>query len=661
MMNTQTASDFSDFYLSKHMLKALEGVGYVQPTPVQTTSIPLVMAGIDLIVQSQTGSGKTAAFAIPTLEMLGKNPGVAEVLVLAPTRELARQVAVEFDRLSGNKLDIATIYGGVSYEKQYKELETAQVICATPGRLLDILKSGNLDLSKLQILILDEADEMLSMGFAEDLNAIISFLPEDRQSLLFSATITDEVKSLSAKMLFYPEYVSHSDDSVAATDVQHMWYPVTGVGRARDLLRVLEYEEPESAIIFANTRDDTFMVTKFLRRHGLRADVINGDLPQKERERTLKSLREGKTDILVATDVAARGIDISDLSHVFNFTLPDSAEVYIHRTGRTGRAGKKGRAISLISPREVTTLFNVRKQYKVDMTKTELPSPEDLLRRKQETAIEKLADTVSSMGNIAYGSKLGVAQQLLNSDDPENLRLLAKLLTLAESTSAAPVVEVKEVEEVEEVEAAPQDTADEPEDSQDTAAEAADADADGDDSGKRRRRRRSRSEKSDEKPASEPANEIEVKADDDEGRNRRRRRRGRKSDDSAPEAKAPAAEASDEKSDDKPKRNGRDSSKGRGRSRKSSSKPPRKQESKPQEPMSKIWINLGQEQFDSDKDVVEMICHMAGLEPEDVGSVSVEKSFSYAEVREYYFYDIINAINNQEWQGVTVAAEPARK
>ena len=429
---------FEDFYLSDEMLRALKDVGYVTPTPVQTSTIPLGMAGIDLIVQSQTGTGKTAAFGIPILEMVDPKPGRIDALVLAPTRELAKQVAEEFERLGAyKKIKVAVIYGGSSYEKQYEDLATANIVCATPGRLLDILNRGNLSLKQLRVLCLDEADEMLSMGFAEDLNAILKYLPEARQSLLFSATITQEIKALANSMLYYPEFVTLSDGSVAAVDVEHSYVTVRGVGRTRDMLALLQYEQPENAIIFANTKDDTFTLSRYLKRHGLRADVLNGDLPQKERERTLAALRDNKIDFLVATDVAARGIDISDLSHVINYTLPESAEVYIHRTGRTGRAGKKGKALSLVSPREMGTLFNIKKLYKFPMTQRPLPTAKEILEARQKAHVSALIGKVDEMPNLPYGAHLGVAEALVGSEDNARLRFVAKLLAVADNVSKA--------------------------------------------------------------------------------------------------------------------------------------------------------------------------------------------------------------------------------
>lgn len=434
--------DFSEFYLSDELQRALKSVGYKSPTPVQASSIPLVMAGIDLIVQSQTGTGKTAAFAIPIIEMVEASPGTIEVLVLAPTRELAKQVNDEFDRLGVfRQISSTAIYGGSSYEPQLKALKTAQVVCATPGRLLDLLERGQINLSTLRFLIIDEADEMLSMGFDRDVRAIVDQLPEQRQSLLFSATITEEVNSLAKHILFYPEFLTFSNDSMANKDVQHSFVHIHGVGRTRDLLKLIEFEEPDTAIIFANTKADTFMVHSFLKRHGYKAEVLNGDLDQKEREKTLGMVRQGQVNLLVATDVAARGIDIEDLSHVINYTLPDSPDVYVHRTGRTGRAGKKGTAISLVSNAEKATFIQVKKYSGLEISERTLPTTEQINAAKHGRAIGRLSHELDALPNtLAYGAKLGMASELLKAQDStEAARVIAKLMALAELRTAVPV------------------------------------------------------------------------------------------------------------------------------------------------------------------------------------------------------------------------------
>jgi ATP-dependent RNA helicase DeaD len=656
---------FDDFYLSDEMLKALRTVGYKRPTPVQAETIPLTLAGIDLIVQSQTGSGKTAAFAIPTIEMLEPNPGVVEVLVLTPTRELANQVCKEFENLSQFKsFESTAIYGGSSYEKQFKALETAQIVCATPGRLLDLAKRGKADLSNLRMFCLDEADEMMSMGFREELNAIVEFLPEERQSLLFSATVTEDIKSLAKGMLYYPEYITLSGDQVAAEAVKHVYYRVTGVSRGRDLIKVLEYENPESALIFANTRDDTFEVTNFLKRHGYNVEVLNGELPQKQREKTLKALRDDKIDYIVATDVAARGIDISDLSHVFNYKLPKSAEVYIHRTGRTGRAGKQGRAITLLSPAEMATHFDINTHYDIDIEHRELPTADELVEAKQEYRVRDVAKRVMSIDRLPYGGKLGVARQFLEDVDEDNkeefARVLARLFTLADlaieddavlrrltsrdtgdfgsaAKRNAPTPEAKSsAQESKEERSSDRDDSSKsgkkPEDNKRSKKKSRSRgkSSEGGDNGESRRRR-SRSGGNDSQNSS-----------GDKPRRRRRRSRSSKSESNQQEASSKQTDEANEETSS----TGLDLS----------SRP-----SKAKFPTSKMYMNLGRDYFEGAEGLLEMICYMSGFAPEDFGDITVQSSYSFIQVREDYFYDIINALNNQDWKGHNITAEPARK
>ncbi len=738
---------FEDFYLSDEMLRALKDVGYVTPTPVQTSTIQLGMAGIDLIVQSQTGTGKTAAFGIPILEMVDPRPGRIEGLVLAPTRELAKQVAEEFERLGAHKgIRVATIYGGASYDRQYEDLAEANIVCATPGRLLDILNRGNLSLEHLRVLCLDEADEMLSMGFAEDLNAILKYLPEERQSLLFSATITAEIKALASNMLYYPEFVTLSGAHVAAADVEHSYISVRGVSRVRDMLAILEFEQPENAIIFANTKDDTFTLSKYLKRHGMRADVLNGDLPQKERERTLAALRDNKIDFLVATDVAARGIDISDLSHVINYTLPDSAEVYIHRTGRTGRAGKKGKALSLVSPREMGNLINIKKLYKFPMTQRPLPSARDIMEARQKSCVQAMVNKIDGMDGLAYGAQLGVAESLVGKEDPERLRFIAKLLAVAENASAgaskpaqrpAPAPAHLEADvathDVDVVDDQTRDRAVAEVSARSVHTDIEDTDVPLEQGRRRRRRRRGesdveaptstteraerperseraerperseraerperserverperseraerpeRSERAErperseraERPERSERSEERPARSDSEARPERSRR-GRRRSENRDQAPAPAANEPTKSapSSDRPARSEGPSSDRNGRrgGRSRDRRPDRRERTeepvvapKPTRHWSKMWINVGKNRVDSPSGVVDILCELAGMDPEDFGQVSLESTFSYLDVREDYFYDILQAINQQEYNGFTIAAEAARK
>ncbi|MBM4319179.1 MAG: DEAD/DEAH box helicase, partial [Deltaproteobacteria bacterium] len=371
-------ASFTELDLSRPVLQALSDLGYETPTPVQATVIPLMRSGLDLIVQARTGTGKTAAFGIPLAERFASGELGVVALVVTPTRELALQVAAEIDALGRHKgIRTATVYGGVAHRPQVRTIERAQVVVGTPGRLLDHLRRGSLSLGKVQVCILDEADEMLSMGFLEDVEAILQHLPAQRQFLLASATIPQEVLNLSQRYMTAPEFVSLSSDAIAAEQVQHTYYLVLGKSRLHALVRIIRDEEPQNAIVFCNTRADSALVCSFLRGQGFDAEVINGDLPQSEREKIMNRCKEGNLRFMVATDVAARGIDISGLSHVINFQLPEQIEMYIHRTGRTGRAGKSGKAISLISPQEMGTFYFLRMTYDLAMVFKELPAEEE--------------------------------------------------------------------------------------------------------------------------------------------------------------------------------------------------------------------------------------------------------------------------------------------
>src|ERR1700744_1636545 len=351
---TGEASTWEELDVKPELIRTLLEMGFALPMPVQRAVFSRMMAGKDVLVQSRTGSGKTAAFGIPFAQGLidGENK-VVQALCLAPTRELALQVGKECEKIAADKLHVIPVYGGAPMGKQIEQLKAgAQVVAGTPGRVLDHLRRGTLNLDGLKILVLDEADEMLSMGFLEEITEIIKRCPTDRQTVLFSATIPDDIERIGSRYMRNPEKIALSTGNVGVQSITHTYYMVSGMGRAKDLVRVLDQEKPESAIIFCNTREDTSLVAEFLRKSGMDAEAISSDLTQKDRERVMGRMKDKNLHYLVATDIAARGIDISDLSHVINYIFPESAEVYVHRTGRTGRAGKEGVAWPLISLRE---------------------------------------------------------------------------------------------------------------------------------------------------------------------------------------------------------------------------------------------------------------------------------------------------------------------
>ena len=422
---------FAEMGLSEDVAGALRDMGFSEPMPVQQRVYRPALAGRDLIVQSRTGSGKTAAFGIPFVQQVldpdaDTRNGYPQVLALGPTRELALQVSNEVSRIAARrKLVIAAIYGGAPMGRQVEALKAgAHMVSGTPGRVLDHLRRGTLNLSRVKALVLDEADEMLSMGFLEDITEILRRCPPERQTLLFSATMPDEVLRLQHRYLRAPLNVQLSGEGISAAEIIHAYYMVTGMGRMRDLLRVIEIERPESAIIFCNTREETSAVAEFLRNHGHDAEPISSDLTQADRERVMKRMKQKDLKFLCATDVAARGIDISDLPFVINYTFPESAEVYVHRTGRTGRAGKRGIAISLISPRELGNFYYLKLTYKIRPEERALPTEAELQTLREGQFMDRLQ---KDLGSKNPGPEFrSLLRRLLASETGESV--LAQLL-----------------------------------------------------------------------------------------------------------------------------------------------------------------------------------------------------------------------------------------
>jgi ATP-dependent RNA helicase DeaD len=381
---TELSELFAD--VAPDIQRAIRDLGWHTPTPVQTAAIPRMRAGGDLIVQAQTGSGKTGAFGIPLVEAIEPTRAETQAIVLLPTRELANQVAKELDAL-GQYRGVRTlpVYGGVSYGPQLEGLEKgAHIVVGTPGRILDHLKNGNMDLSATKILVLDEADEMLSLGFWPDMKEIASYLPRQRQSHLFSATMPERVRSLSRYFLNDPEDVELEGEASAPQQIAHYYYVCAASDKEAALARILEYENPESAIIFCNTKADVRFITAYLAKRDFNIDQISGDLAQSAREKAIAKIKAGKLRFLVATDVAARGIDISDLAYVINYTTSDSPEVYVHRTGRTGRAGKSGVALSLVSGLDIGNFKHMQIVLGIKIEEKKVPTERDVARRAEK-------------------------------------------------------------------------------------------------------------------------------------------------------------------------------------------------------------------------------------------------------------------------------------
>ena len=386
-------TSFAALDLRAETLASLEAKGYKAPTDVQSEAIPRALAGKDLVVQSRTGTGKTAAFGLPIAEKVDPERGEVQAVVLTPTRELALQVADEVSALGrGRGIKVETIYGGDSMDRQLEGLRAgAQVVVGTPGRVLDHLRRRTLRFDAVKVLVLDEADRMLDMGFAVEMGQIMEYMPAERQTLLFSATVPLGIRGLIYHYLNEPEWVLLSEDQIYVKEVEHLYTLVSRLHKEATLYKLIEYENPASSMVFCNTREETRLVYTFLANRGLPAAMFSSDLPQKKRERVLAGFRSGEIRHLVTTDVASRGIDIEDLSHVFIFSTPDSPEQYIHRAGRTGRVGKSGRAISLISAHDLMNFNRLVKRYHVEVKELNVPSDEEVQERKVERILARLA------------------------------------------------------------------------------------------------------------------------------------------------------------------------------------------------------------------------------------------------------------------------------
>ncbi len=412
---------FDALPLSPPVRQAVDELGYVHPTPVQRAVFEFAARGRDLVVQARTGTGKTAAFGLPLVNSLVRaEEQRVQALILCPTRELALQVNRELTQLAKHlSVSVTAVYGGAPMGKQVRELEEgAQIVVGTPGRVLDHLGRGTLDPTHIRSFVLDESDEMLSMGFLPQITEILSYLPEQRQTLLFSATLPPAIQRMAETRLKNPEFVTLSGDHIGALEIDHYVYMVFG-DKVADFLRIIEVENPESAVVFCNTKDETKRVASALSDEGFSAAWLNADLPQNDREKVMAQTREGKLRFLVATDVAARGIDISHLTHVINYDMPPSAEAYVHRTGRTGRAGRTGTAVSLIAPADVGHLYYLRLTYKVRPIEKSLPSNRELKTRQEADMVASFAEAFAKVRVTSEDRAL--ARRLLTLDEAEDI------------------------------------------------------------------------------------------------------------------------------------------------------------------------------------------------------------------------------------------------
>jgi len=425
---TSQKDSFHALGLSPSTLQGLTKMGYEKPTPVQLDTIPAFLEGADLVVQSRTGTGKTAAFGIPIVERVDIARGEIQALVLTPTRELTLQVREELARIGAAKgVQVQSIYGGDSMAEQVRGIEAgAHVAVGTPGRVLDLLRRGALRLDAVKCLILDEADRMLDMGFAVEMGQIMSFVPKERQTLLFSATVPLGIRGLIYNYLKEPRWVLLSEDFAYVKEVRHTYLITPRMQKETVLEKLIEYDQPTSSMIFCNTREEVRSVANFLVRRGLPAAMISSDLPQRKREQVMARFRNGQIRHLVATDVAARGIDIEELSHVFVYSTPDSPEAYIHRAGRTGRIGRGGVVVSLVSATDLMSFNRLANRYHLQLEERSVPTEEEVEARKTERLVALLAQEASGVSADDVEDLRKVADAICAH--PERHRLIAHLI-----------------------------------------------------------------------------------------------------------------------------------------------------------------------------------------------------------------------------------------
>lgn len=415
------AQSFADLGLAGPVLTAVASVGYEAPSPIQAATIPPMMAGRDVVGLAQTGTGKTAAFALPILSRLDLTQKKPQALVLAPTRELALQVCEAFEKYAAGSpgVKVLPVYGGQGYGVQLSALRRGvHVIVGTPGRIMDHLDKGTLDLTELRFLVLDEADEMLNMGFAEDVETILADTPEDKQVALFSATIPAPIRRLSSKYLHDPIEITVKGKTQTAANITQRYLFVSYPQKVDALTRILEVENFEGMIVFVRTKNETETLAEKLRARGFSATAINGDVPQNVRERTVNQLKSGQLDILVATDVAARGLDVERVSHVVNYDIPTDTESYVHRIGRTGRAGRSGDAISFVTPRERYLLKHIEKATRTTLVQMHLPSVEDINSTRLARFDDAISAALSSTERVDFFRDV-VAHYVHEHDVPE--------------------------------------------------------------------------------------------------------------------------------------------------------------------------------------------------------------------------------------------------
>jgi len=430
-MTTDTVTTFEQLALKTPLLKALNDVGYESPSPIQAATIPLLLDGRDIIGQAQTGTGKTAAFALPLISNIDLKQKDPQVLVLTPTRELAIQVAEAFQKYARHMkgFHVLPIYGGQDYRGQIRSLQRGvHVVVGTPGRVMDHMRRGTMKLDNLKALVLDEADEMLRMGFIDDVEWVLEQTPSERQIALFSATMPSQIRHIATKYLNNPEQVTIKVKTATAETIRQRFWPVSGLHKLDALTRILEAESFDAMIVFVRTKTATVELAEKLQARGYSAAPLNGDIQQSQREKTITRLKRSQLDILVATDVAARGLDVERVSHVINYDIPYDTEAYIHRIGRTGRAGRSGEAILFVAPREKRLLYSIEQATKKKIERMELPSTEIINDKRIDKFKQRITDTIATEEMGMFYQMVEQYQQEHNVPALEIAAALAQLL-----------------------------------------------------------------------------------------------------------------------------------------------------------------------------------------------------------------------------------------
>ena len=429
---------FSELNLDKRLLQAVEKIGFEEATPIQSATIPLALEGKDVIGQAQTGTGKTAAFGLPMLDKIDTEKSMIQGLVIAPTRELAIQTQEEIYRLGKDKkIKVQAVYGGADIGRQIKSLKNnPHIVVGTPGRMLDHINRRTLKLDKVETLVLDEADEMLNMGFLEDIESIISKVPETRQTLLFSATMPDSIKRIGVKFMKEPEHVKIKAKEMTANLIDQYFVRCKEFEKFDIMTRLFDVQNPDLTIVFGRTKRRVDELARGLEMRGYKAEGIHGDLPQHKRMSILKAFKNDEIDILVATDVAARGLDISGVSHVYNYDIPQDPESYVHRIGRTGRAGKEGMSVTFVTPNEMSYLNVIEDLTKKRMTPLRPPSKQEAIEGQIDSATVTIKEAMAENGLESYKE---AANELLESYSAEDLAALLIKQIAKDDASEVPV------------------------------------------------------------------------------------------------------------------------------------------------------------------------------------------------------------------------------